>query len=108
MGTHELWYCKENNGRAPEYAFLDVDYTYAGELDLGHLRELARRLCDPDAAELALTGQRTLWVGDVVKDPAGDHWVYTPLGFWSRVTAFDGPLESAPLDASSEGGQVGY
>lgn len=93
MRTFDVWYRTAEDGRAPEHAFLDVDYTWAGETKARNLRDLHMKLDRLDDDDPDLENQRPLRAGDVVRENSGPYWIFTPQGVWASVHAFDGPIE---------------
>lgn len=102
MYTYEIWLKKENDGRAPEYAFLDADFAWVGEVKARSLRDLVMKMSmvptadGEDPEELDLMEQRSLRVGDVVWENRAQHYVLTPQDVWARVQAFTGGDEESP------------
>lgn len=87
---YEVWFKQDQDGRAPEYAFLENDYKWSGELEARSLKDLAGKMQLLDAEESGLTDHRALSVGDVVREGNGAYWILTPVGLWAQVTAFEG------------------
>jgi hypothetical protein len=93
MRTYDVWYRREQDGRAPEFAFLDVDYQYAGEIQAASLRDLLVKLGDTTVEDPDLEGQRAIQVGDVAREDSGPYSIFTPTGIWASVQVFDGPID---------------
>ena len=102
MPTYDIWYKRENDGRAPEYAFLEMDYKWVGEIEATSLQHLMQRLQTQvsEDEEPLLDEQRPFRVGDVVQEKVGDlpggFWIWTPSNVWATVIAFSGGPEETP------------
>jgi hypothetical protein len=95
MGTYEVWFKKEFDGRAGEAAFLDLDYLWAGEVTGVSVPDVQRQISVAKDDDATLEQHRPLRTGDVIKDPMGRYWTLTPVGVWSEVRAFEEPNPSA-------------
>lgn len=90
MPTYEVWFKKDNDGRAPDAAFLDLDYQWAGELETGSVKELARYVAMTKQEDSKLDHHRVLRTGDVVRvKGAVTGWMMTPVGIWAQVPTFE-------------------
>jgi len=90
MATYEVWYRKVYDGRAPEAAFIDVDYDWAGDVQASSVKDVSLCIALMKAEDSQLEGHRNIRTGDVVKDPAGHYWAFTPSGVWARVIVVEG------------------
>jgi len=92
MPKFEVWFRKEFDGRAPEAAWLDTEYEWAGELDAFSVKDLQRILAAQTPEEPKLETPRPLRTGDVVR-PHGTTtgWMLTPVGLWAQVMTFENP-----------------
>lgn len=89
MPTYEIWFKKENDGRAPPAVFLSQDYVEAGKLEAGSPKELYRRIVAMKEDDSPLQGHRALWVGDVLRDESTQRaWILTPTLIWAQVEAY--------------------
>jgi hypothetical protein len=90
MGKFEVWFKKEFDGRAPDAAFLDLDYDWAGELEAASVKDLQRQVAVTKPEDSKLDARhRALRTGDVVHAPDDSYWILTPVGLWASVVAFE-------------------
>jgi len=95
MPAFEVWFRKLYDGRAPEVAFLDVDYEWAGDVQAISVKDVALRVALMKPEESQLEGHRQIRTGDLVKEPepaGGRYFVFTPAGVWARVQVVEGGL----------------
>jgi len=85
MKTFTVWLCKESNNKAPEYVFVDKDYTFAGELDASSPKEVVKYIAYTNPKDSELLDHKTLRTGDVLEDEVGNGFILTPFGVWATV-----------------------
>ncbi len=86
MKTYQVWWCKAERARATEYAFLEEDFEWTGEMKATSPKDLVMRLTMIDSNESELLDHRVPKVGDVLVDDGGSGLVLTPMGVWASVT----------------------
>ena len=89
MKTFEIWHRKIQDGRAPEFIFLDEEYSWVGEISANNLSDVVIKMHTTPPEELELLDNRKLTVGDVLKDPLGTYFIRTPSGVWATVQVLE-------------------
>jgi len=90
MSSYEIFQRIAVDGRAPEMVFLEDDYELTGDIEAESLRgvfmhiEMMNKEQADDIPDI-----RPIRTGDVVRDPEGKCWIWTPMGVWASVQAFE-------------------
>ena len=87
---YELFQKNIYDGRATEDVFLDDDYEFVSDIEADSLKDVSIRIAlRKDSDEAEEEDIKEIRVGDVLRDPAKKCWIWTPMGVWATVQAFE-------------------
>lgn len=84
---YDVYVLKNKGGRVPSSAWLDEDYTWAGDIEATSPKDVVRRLYQ-DKEDLSLAIESGLGPGDVVVDEHKEAKILTPNGIWAEIDIF--------------------